>query len=82
MLSHFRKEAHPLASALYTGGWSLAFAFGAKLSGTLQMDFGFNMPFLITIVCYCAATLLLSRWFLRSDGKRTYGPPLPKEAME
>lgn len=77
MLSHFKKDAHPLASAMYTSGWSLLWAFGAKISGTLQMDFGFSMPFLITIVCYSAATLLLSRFFLRGDGKKT--PPSPEE---
>jgi MFS family permease len=82
MLSHFKKETHPLASALYTAGWSLPWAFGAKLSGTLQMDFGFNMSFLITIVCYCTATLLLSRWFLREDDKKTFGPVIMKEEME
>jgi MFS family permease len=82
MLSHFKNKVHPLASALYTAGWSLAWAFGAKLSGTLQMDFGFNMSFLITIVCYCSATLLLSRWFLREDDKKTLGPVIMAEAME
>jgi len=67
MLSHFKKEAHPLAScAMYTAGWSLLWAFGAKFSGTLQMDFGFTMPFLITIVCYCIATIILSRYFTRA----------------
>ncbi|MEI7481243.1 MAG: MFS transporter [Elusimicrobiota bacterium] len=73
MLSRFKKEAHPLASAMYTACWSLLWALGAKLSGTLQMDFGFTMSFLITIICYCAATLVLSRCFLRENGKRT--PP-------
>ncbi len=82
MLSHFRKEDHPLASALYTAGWSLAWAFGTKLSGTLQMDFGFTMPFMITIVCYCAATLLLSRWFLRGDRRAAAATAMPPEAME
>ena len=71
MLSHFRKDVHPLASALYTAGWSLLWAFGAKLSGTLQMDFGFTIPFLITIICYSVATLVLSRCFLREDGAKT-----------
>jgi MFS family permease len=84
MLSHFKKEAHPAASAMYTAGWSLMWAFSAKLSGTLQMDFGFTLPFLITIICYCAATLMLSRWFLRKDGKRAPTTPdgVLKEEME
>jgi len=82
MLSHFRKEAHPMASAMYTAGWSLLWAFGAKLSGTLQMDFGFTMPFLITIICYCTATLMLSRWFLREENKKTAGTAVLKEEME
>lgn len=83
MLSHFRKEDHALASALYTAGWSLTQAFGAKLSGTLQMVFGFDMPFLITIVCYSSATLLLSRRFLRKEGEKAGIPEaLPAEAME
>ena len=82
MLSHFRKDLHPIASALYTSSWSLTWAFGAKLSGTLQMDFGFNMPFLITIVCYSAATLMLSRWFLRRDTRKIAMHAVPAEAME
>ena len=84
MLSHFKKEAHPLASAMYTAGWSLTWAFGAKLSGTLQMDFGFNMSFLITIICYCAATLALSRRFLREDDKKISAAAggIIKEEME
>jgi len=68
MLSHFKKELHPLASAVYTSFWSLLWAFGAKLSGVLQMDFGFKMSFLITIVCYSLGTIVLSRRFLREDG--------------
>jgi MFS family permease len=82
MLSHFKKETHSLASALYTAAWSLPWAFGTKLSGTLQMDFGFNMSFLITIVCYCTATLFLSRRFLREDGKKDSGPAILPEIME
>ena len=81
MLSHFKKEAHPLASAMYTAGWSLLWAFGAKLSGTLQMDFGFTMPFLITMICYCTATVILSRCFLREDNKKAAGPAVLKEEM-
>lgn len=83
MLSHFKKKAHPLATAIYTAYWSLLWAFGAKLSGTLQMDFGFTMPFLITILCYSAATLVLSRRFLREDGEKAPAAPewvLPPEA--
>ena len=84
MLSRFKKESHPLASAMYTACWSLLWAFGAKLSGTLQMDFGFTVPFLITIICYCTATLVLSRFFLREDGKITLLSPdvVLKEEME
>ena len=74
MLSHFKKGTHPLASAIYTSCWSLLWAFGAKLSGVLQMDFGFKMSFLITIVCYCLATIVLSRRFLREEaGKAAPG---------
>ncbi|MFA7008011.1 MAG: MFS transporter [Elusimicrobiales bacterium] len=84
MLSRFKKEAHALASAVYTACWSLLWAFGAKLSGKLQMDFGFNMSFLITIICYSAATLVLSRRFLREDEQKTPPPVggLLKEEME
>ncbi len=82
MLSHFKKEDHPMASALYTAGWGLCWASGAKLSGILQMDYGFNMSFLITIVCYCSATLLLSRWFRKEDDKKTFAPVIITEAME
>ena len=38
------------------------------------MDFGFTMPFLITIICYCAATLILSRCFRHEDNQKTAGP--------
>lgn len=74
MLSHFKKESHPLASALYTASWSLLWASGARLSGTLQMDFGFSMSFLITIICYSLATLVLLRRFLREDAARPARP--------
>lgn len=80
MLSRFKKEAHPLATAVYTACTSLLWAFGAKLSGTLQMDFGFTLPFLITIICYCAATLVLSRRFLREDDKKI--PPIAGAGLQ
>jgi len=58
-------------SAIYTAGWKLSSAAAARLSGRLQMDFDFTMPFMITIIRYCTATLLLSRKFLREDNKKT-----------
>ena len=67
MLGHFPAVQHTGASAMYSAGWNLTYALGARLSGRLQMDSGFTLPFLITIVCYCAATLLLSRKFLRAE---------------
>ncbi|HBA61541.1 MAG TPA: hypothetical protein DCZ92_12140 [Elusimicrobia bacterium] len=69
MLSHFPAAQHAGASAMYSAGWNLTFALGARLSGRLQMDTGFTLSFLITIVCYCSATLLLSRKFLRAEKK-------------
>jgi predicted MFS family arabinose efflux permease len=79
MMSRFKKEEHRMASALYSTAWNLLWASGAKLSGTLQMASGFTMPFLITIVCYCAATLMLSRWFLREEGAKAAGPVILRE---
>jgi hypothetical protein len=37
------------------------------------MDSGFTLPFLITITCYSAATLFLSRRFLKEDSKKAVG---------
>ncbi|HNW44640.1 MAG TPA: MFS transporter [Elusimicrobiales bacterium] len=80
MLGNFPAAQHAGASALYSAGWNLANALGARLSGRLQMDFGFTLPFLITIVCYCAATLLLSRKFLRAEINAALRPgPLAAE---
>ncbi len=69
LLSHFPSPQHQAVSALYTAGWNLSSALSARLSGRLQMDFGFTLPFLITITCYSAATLLLSRRFLKEDNR-------------
>jgi len=82
MLSHFPAPQHQAASALYTAGWNLANAASARLSGRLQMDFGFTLPFLITITCYAAATLLLSRRFLKEDNKKAVGQTALKEELE
>jgi hypothetical protein len=48
------------------------------------MDFGFTLPFLITITCYAFATLLLSWRFLRSErvNKNAAGPAALEEGME
>ena len=83
MLGNFPAAQHTGASALYSSGWNLANALGARLSGRLQMDFGFTLPFLITIVCYCAATLTLSRKFLRAEERKAaQAGPLPAQAPE
>ncbi|HCC47667.1 MAG TPA: hypothetical protein DEQ38_06065 [Elusimicrobia bacterium] len=82
MLDHFQPAQHQAASALYTTCWNLANSAGARLSGRLQMDFGFTLPFLITITCYCAATLLLSRKFLKEDSKKAVLPTAIKEEIE
>jgi len=82
MLSHFPPGQHQAASAIYTAGWNLANAASARLSGRLQMDFGFTLPFLITITCYSAATLLLSRKFLKEDSKKAVSPTAIKEEIE
>ena len=82
MLSHFPAPQHQAASALYTAGWNLAGAASSRLSGRLQMDFGFTLPFLITITCYSAATLLLSRRFLREDDKKAVTLTAIKEELE
>lgn len=82
MLGHFPAAQHQAASALYTTGWNLANSSGARLSGRLQMDFGFTLPFLITITCYSAATLLLSRKFLKEDSKKAVAATAIKEEAE
>ncbi|MDD2805712.1 MAG: MFS transporter [Elusimicrobiales bacterium] len=82
MLDHFPAGQHQAISALYTTAWNLTNSAGAKLSGRLQMDFGFTLPFLITITCYCAATLLLSRKFLKEDSKKAVIPTALKEELE
>lgn len=82
MLSHFPAPQQQAASALYTAGWNLANALAARLSGRLQMDFGFTLPFLITITCYSAATLFLSRRFLKEDSKKAVAPTALKEELE
>ncbi|MCX5785722.1 MAG: MFS transporter [Elusimicrobia bacterium] len=82
MLGHFPAAQHSAASAMYSAGWNLTNSLGARLSGRLQMDSGFTLPFLITIVCYCLATLLLSKRFLKEDNKKTAPPAALKEEME
>jgi len=82
MLDHFPPAQHQGISALYTTLWSLSNSAGARLSGRLQMDFGFTLPFLITITCYCAATLLLSRKFLKEDNKKPVAPTAIPEQTE
>jgi MFS family permease len=82
LLSHFPASQHQAASAMFTAGWNLASALSARLSGRLQMDFGFTLPFLITITCYSAATLLLSRRFLKEDSKKPVTPTAIKEELE
>lgn len=82
MLDHFQPAQHQAVSALYTTCWNLSNSAGARLSGRLQMDFGFDLPFLITITCYCAATLLLSRKFLKEDSKKPVAPSPLREEQE
>lgn len=82
MLDHFPASQHQAISALYTTCWNLTNSAGARLSGRLQMDFGFTLPFLITITCYCAATLLLSRKFLKEDSKKNVAPTALREELE
>ncbi len=82
MLSHFPAGQQQAASAVYTAGWNLANALSARMSGRLQMDFGFTLPFLITITCYSAATLFLSRRFLKEDSKKAVGQTALKEELE
>jgi len=82
MLDHFPASQHQAISALYTTCWNLTNSAGARLSGRLQMDFGFTLPFLITITCYCAATLLLSRKFLKEDSRRPVTPTGLAEGQE
>jgi len=82
LLSHFPAPQHQATSALYTAGWNLSQALSARLSGRLQMDFGFTLPFLITITCYSAATLLLSRRFLKEDSKKSVTLTAIKEEIE
>ncbi len=82
LLSHFPASQHQAASALFTAGWNLSSALSARLSGRLQMDFGFTLPFLITITCYSAATLLLSRRFLKEDSKKAVTQTAIKEEIE
>jgi MFS family permease len=83
MLSHFPEAQHSAASAMYSSLWNLTFSAGARLSGRLQTDFGFTLPFLITIVAYSLATLMLSKRFLREDTDPKTVPPEPiKEELE
>lgn len=79
MLSRFDKKSHAMVSAMYATAWNLLWSLGARMSGTMQMEFGWTVPFLGTIVCYATATLILSRRFLREETKKLASavpPPL------
>lgn len=84
MLGHFPPSQHQAISSIYTAVWNLTFAASTRFSGRLQMDFGFTLPFLITITCYAFATLVLSRRFLRAEpaNKKAAGPAALEEGME
>ncbi|OGS47296.1 MAG: hypothetical protein A3J79_10425, partial [Elusimicrobia bacterium RIFOXYB2_FULL_62_6] len=82
MLSRFDKKVHPMVSAMYATAWNLLWSLGARLSGTMQMEFGWTVPFLGTIVCYATATLILSRRFLREETKKKLAAAVPNPLNE
>lgn len=84
MLGRFDKKDHAMVSAIYAMAWNLLWSLGARMSGTMQMEFGWTVPFLGTIICYATATLILSRKFLREEVKKTAAAvPAPiNKAME
>jgi len=70
LMEHFEEKHRPVISAAYGIMWNTCWSIGASTSGKMQMNWGFDMPFMATLVTYASATLLLMAWFLHGGDKR------------
>lgn len=71
LMEHFEEKHRPVISAAYGIAWNTCWSIGASTSGKMQMGWGFDMPFMATLVTYASATLLLMAWFSPGGDSRT-----------
>ena len=59
------EEARGMAASLYSMIWNFGRALSPSISGPLQVAYGFNPIFVLTILAYAASVALVWVWFVR-----------------
>ncbi|GAB4577611.1 MAG: MFS transporter [Anaerolineales bacterium] len=65
VMEHVDPESRATVASLTSMAWNFGWAFSPSVSGMLQVESGFGLPFLITIVCYIIAVGLYWQYFWR-----------------
>ena len=72
VMEHVEPDARATVASLTSMAWNFGWAFSPVVSGYLQVQNGFTLPFTITIVCYIIAVTLYWQFFWRRQDE-----PLP-----
>lgn len=65
VMENVEPSARATVASLVSMSWNFGWAFSPTISGTLQVQYGFGPPFMITIVLYTISTLLYWAFFWR-----------------
>ncbi len=68
--------ARATVASLVSMSWNFGWAFSPMISGWLQVNYGFGLPFLGTIILYTASVFLYWYFFWRRDAPQALAPVL------
>lgn len=67
VMENVEPSARATVASLVSMSWNFGWAFSPTISGSLQVQYGFGPPFMITIVLYTVSTLLYWLFFWRKQ---------------
>jgi MFS family permease len=74
VMEHVEPSARATVASLVSMAWNFGWALSPTISGSLQVQYGFGLPFLGTIILYTISTIMYWTFFLRGKQKRESAP--------
>lgn len=74
VMEEVEPRARATVASLVSMSWNFGWAFSPMISGWLQVNYGFGLPFLGTIILYTLSVILYWYFFWRRDPRQALAP--------
>jgi MFS family permease len=69
VMEHVEEDARATVASLVSMSWNFGWAFSPRISGWMQVRYGWGMPFAGTVLLYCVSIYLYWAFFWKGRTK-------------